>query len=130
MGRVAAGVKGISLKKGDAVSAFDVVVPQEAVGGRFLIVTAKGFAKQSPLKSYKIQRRGGQGILTAKITEKTGPLVSAHVIIDETELLAVSAKGLVLRTSIKSVRQAGRATQGVKLMKLSAEDKIIGAVCL
>ena len=128
MGRTAAGVKGITLKKGDRVSSFDLIAPAKEAS--FLVVMANGFAKQTPLKEYKLQRRGGQGILTAKTTGKTGQVVSAHVIIEQTELLALSAKGLVLRTSIKSVRSAGRATQGVRIMKLGAGDKIIGTVAL
>ncbi len=128
MGRTAAGVKGITLKKGDRVSSFDLV--ESVKDANFLVVMANGYAKQTHLKEYKLQRRGGQGILTAKATKKTGELVSAHVIIEQTELLALSAKGLVLRTSIKSIRSAGRATQGVRIMKLGAGDKIIGTVCL
>lgn len=128
MGRTASGVKGITLKKGDRVSSFDLIAPTKEAN--FLVVMANGYAKQTPLKEYKLQRRGGQGILTAKTTGKTGQVVSAHVIIEQTELLALSAKGLVLRTSIKSVRSAGRATQGVRIMKLGVGDKIIGTVCL
>lgn len=128
MGRTAAGVKGIALKKGDSVSSFDLIAP--TAEAKFLVVMASGYAKQTPLKEYKLQRRGGQGILTAKVTSKTGQVVSAHVIIDQAELLALSAKGLVLRTSLKSIRSAGRATQGVRIMKLGAGDKVIGTVCL
>ena len=128
MGRTAGGVRGITLKKGDRVSSFDLVAPMK--DARFLVVMVNGYAKQTPLKEYKLQRRGGQGILTAKVTSKTGQVVSAHVIIEQTELLALSAKGLVLRTSIKSIRSAGRATQGVRIMKLGAGDKIIGTVAL
>ncbi len=128
MGRTAGGVRGINLKKDDRVSSFDVIDPKEALN--FLVVMAGGYAKQTPLKSYKLQRRGGMGILTAKVTKKTGPVVSSHVIIEEMELLAVSAKGQILRTDIKSVRKAGRATQGVRVMKLGQGDEIIGTVCL
>lgn len=128
MGRTASGVKGIALKKGDSVNSFDLVVPMK--DAKFLVVMANGYAKQTPLKAYKLQRRGGQGILTAKITKKTGELVSAHVIIEQTELLALSSKGLVLKTSLKSIRAAGRATQGVRIMKLAGGDKIIGTVTL
>lgn len=128
MGRTAAGVKGITLKKGDKVSSFDLIAPTKEAN--FLVVMVNGYAKQTPLREYKLQRRGGQGILTAKTTSKTGQVVSAHVIMEQTELLALSAKGLVLRTSIKSVRSAGRATQGVRIMKLGAGDKIIGTVIL
>ncbi|MBI2604034.1 MAG: hypothetical protein HYW56_00655, partial [Candidatus Harrisonbacteria bacterium] len=63
-------------------------------------------------------------------TAKTGPLISAHLVSDETELLALSGKGQIIRTSLESVRQAGRATQGVKVMSLNAGDHLIGVICL
>lgn len=128
MGRTAAGVKGITLKKDDGVSSFDVLDSKEEMN--LLVVMANGYAKQTSLKDYKVQRRGGSGILTAKITEKTGSLVSSHAIINQTELLAISTRGQILKTSIKSIRKAGRATQGVRIMKLKSGDKLVGTVCL
>ncbi len=97
---------------------------------KILVVMEKGFAKQTPLKEYKVQKRGGSGIITAKITPKTGELVSSHVISDETELLAISVKGQILRTEIKSIRKTGRSAQGVSIMRLKPGDKIAGTVCL
>ena len=128
MGRTAAGVKGLTLKKDDGVSSFDVLDSKEEMN--LLVVMANGYAKQTSLKDYKVQRRGGSGILTAKITEKTGPLVSSHAIINQTELLAISTRGQILKTTIKSIRKAGRATQGVRIMKLKSGDKLVGTVCL
>ena len=128
MGRTAGGVKGITLRKGDEVSSFDVLNPKEEM--HLLVIMANGYAKQTPLKEYKVQHRGGSGILTAKITEKTGALVSSHAIINETELLAISARGQILRTAIKSIRKAGRATQGVRIMRLEKGDELVGTVCL
>ena len=130
MGRTASGVKAISLKKDDLVSAFDVISPAKAGEYRVLAVMANGFAKMTSLKEYKVQGRGGKGILTAKVTAKTGSLVSAHVITEEKELLAISVKGQMLRTELKSVRGTGRAAQGVRIMRLKAGDKIAGTVCL
>ncbi len=128
MGRTAGGVKGITLKKDDEVSSFEVLGPKEEMN--LLVVMSNGYAKQTPLKEYKVQRRGGSGILTAKITSKTGKLVSSHAIIDQTELLAVSRRGQILKTTIKSVREAGRATQGVRIMRLDKGDELVGTVCL
>jgi len=128
MGRTAGGVKGIALKKEDEVSSFDIIDPKSEPN--LIVVMANGYAKQTPIKEYKVQKRGGSGILTAKITPKTGRLVSSHAIIDQTELLAISARGQILKTSIKSIRKAGRATQGVRIMKLDSKDEIIGTVCL
>ena len=128
MGRTAGGVKGITLRKDDEVSSFDVLDPEEDMN--LLVIMANGYAKQTSLKEYKVQRRGGSGILTAKVTDKTGELVSSHAIIDETELLAISARGQILRTAIKSIRKAGRATQGVRIMRLEKGDELVGTVCL
>ena len=77
MGRTAAGVRGISLRKGDFVGAFDVISPDK-LGYKVLVVMDNGFAKLTELKEYKVQKRGGKGILTAKVTPKTGELVSSH----------------------------------------------------
>lgn len=128
MGRTAAGVKGITLRKDDGVSSFDVLDSKEEMN--LLVVMANGYGKQTPLKEYKVQRRGGSGILTARVTEKTGLLVSSHAIINQTELLAISTRGQILKTTIKSIRKAGRATQGVRIMKLQSGDKLVGTVCL
>ncbi len=128
MSRGAAGVKGITLRSGDAVSSFDVVSPNKL--SKLLIVMSNGFAKQTSLKEYKIQSRGGRGILTAKVTSKTGPIVSCHVIGEETEVLSISVKGQILKTSLKSVRLSGRATQGVRIMRLKSGDKIAGTIVI
>jgi DNA gyrase subunit A len=128
MGRTASGVRAISLRKGDLVSSFDVIaVDKEA---NFLVVMANGYAKLTPLKDYKIQNRGGKGILTAKVTDKTGIVVSSHLITDEIELLAISERGQLLKTNIDSIRQTGRAAQGVRIMRLNSGDNIAGTVCL
>lgn len=130
MGRTASGVRAISLKKDDLVSAFNVIESNKASEYRVFVVMANGFAKLTSLKEYKIQRRGGKGILTAKITVKTGRLVSTHLIFEEKELLAISVKGQILRTELTSVRNTGRSAQGVRIMRLKAGDKIAGTVCL
>jgi DNA gyrase subunit A len=128
MGRTAAGVRGIALKKGDVVNSFDVIGAK--TDANFLVVMENGYAKQTSLKEYKVQRRGGSGIITASVTAKTGPVVSSHVIISEEELLAISKKGQVLKTKIGDVRKVGRATQGVRIMTLKSGDKLAGAVVL
>ncbi len=136
MGRTASGVKGIGLKKGDFVAGLDIIKTGEVDSKtlknlRLLAVMNKGFAKQTPLKEYKTQKRGGSGIKTAKVTEKTGVVIETHVV-DETieEILAFSKKGQAIRTHINDVRIAGRATQGVRIMNLPKDDELIGVVCL
>jgi DNA gyrase subunit A len=146
MGRTAAGVRAIRLKKADLVAGFDIIkadtpkgspAAASAGGGsssggkamddrRVLVVMANGFAKQTPLKEYKVQRRGGSGIRTAKITTKTGPIISSCVLTNESEIFALSAKGQIIRTDLESVRTTGRAAQGVRIMALHAGDRIAG----
>ncbi|MCR4261207.1 MAG: DNA gyrase subunit A [Candidatus Colwellbacteria bacterium] len=128
MGRSASGVRGISLKGGDIVNSFDVI--QNIEKAEFLVVMENGYGKRTPLSQYKVQRRGGSGIITAKVTSKTGGVASSHVIIDEGELLAISKKGQVIKTKIQDIRKTGRAAQGVKIMTLKSGDKLAGTVVL
>jgi len=130
MGRSASGVRGIKIKKDDRVVGIDCV-SSEAKKRNVLIITEKGFAKQTPLKEYKVQSRGGQGIKTAKITDKTGFLVTSHIIEEtEEEVLVLSAKGQVIRTQLSDIRQSSRATSGVRVMRLNEGDKIVAIICL
>lgn len=134
LGRTAGGVQGIRLKKGDEVSAMDIVPLSDsafdAKTARVLVVMANGYGKQTALKEYKTQRRGGSGILTAKVTQKTGSIIAAYLLTTEEELIALSTKGQVIRTSLKDVRTAGRATQGVRIMTLNSGDRVAGVICL
>ncbi|HXF44112.1 MAG TPA: DNA gyrase subunit A [Candidatus Paceibacterota bacterium] len=131
LGRSAAGVQAIRLKKGDVVAGLGIIRGKEMKERKILVVSAKGFAKQTPLKEYKLQRRGGGGVKTGKVTEKTGPLISATILEpDSVELIAFSSKGQALRTEIKNIRVASRATQGVRIMNLSSGDKLVGIVCV
>ena len=100
------------------------VVPSGAEKGlRVLAVMKNGYGKRTDLKSYKVQKRGGRGIMTAKITPKTGELISAHITSEENkEIIAVSRKGVVIKTSIGSISVIGRATQGVRVMKIGSGD--------
>lgn len=131
MGRAAAGVIGIRLQgeKGDKVVGAEAVPSGVERGLNILVVMENGYGKRSDLKFYKVQSRGGKGIMTAKITPKTGKLVSAHVTSEENkEIIAVSRKGQVIRTSIDSISVLGRATQGVRIMKLEPGDALASVV--
>ncbi|HEY4506795.1 MAG TPA: DNA gyrase subunit A [Candidatus Paceibacterota bacterium] len=129
MGRGASGVIGMRLDAGAKVVGADVV-PSKATGSlKLLAIMANGYGKRTDLVSYKIQNRGGKGILTAKITSKTGNLVSAHITNDENkELIAVSRKGVIIRTELDSVSILGRATQGVRVMRMVAGDGVASVV--
>ena len=133
MGRTASGVKAIRLKKQDSVSGFDIIKENlkfKILNLKLLVVMANGFAKQTLLKQYKLQNRAGQGIKTAKITAKTGPIIASRIIDEAEEILAISAKGQILKTEISTIRLAGRATQGVKIMNLDPGDKLVGIITI
>ena len=142
MGRTAGGVTGIKLRKSDEVIGVDVVKKPtrlngisrsggEQKAGFFLIMSANGFGKKTNLKEYKVQKRGGSGVKTAKITGKTGKLIVAKVLAgDEEELIAMSKKGQVIRTALKDISSLGRQTQGVTIMRLRSGDGIASLACL
>ena len=128
MGRAAAGVRGIRLKKDDKIVGMDVVDQALSSVGQILVITENGYGKRSSLNSYKVQGRGGSGIKTAKVTSKTGRGVSMTAVnakAIEEDMIIISAKGQVIRLPLKSVNVLGRATQGVRLMRFKeANDKV------
>lgn len=132
MGRTAAGVRAINLKKNDLVAGVAIIKKGVDLNKeRVLIVTALGYGKQTPISKYKIQRRGGGGIQTSRVTEKTGPVVAAMLVNDSVEgVMALSAKGNVIKMLLKNIRLSGRSTQGVRIMKLDKGDEVVGVVCL
>ncbi len=124
MGRTATGVIGMKLDKGDVIVAADKVLAG-IKGQELLIMTANGYGKKTKLSEYKTQKRGGSGIKTVKVTEKTGKLIVARVVTSENEeLLAVSKDSQVIRTEITSIPTLGRDTQGVRVMKLRDGDSV------
>lgn len=131
MGRTAGGVRGIKLNKSDEVISVDVIKKDFVKDGAFLTMSANGFGKKTLLKEYKIQKRGGSGIKTAKVTSKTGKLIVAKVINgSEEELIAMSKKGQVIRTALKDIPSLGRQTQGVTIMRLRSGDGIASITCV
>ena len=121
MGRTAAGVKGIRMRKTDEVVAMHIVRPETEDQTNVLIITEKGFGKRTPLKEYRIQSRSGSGIKTSNVTSKTGRVVNSVLIdtslLTQTDLLITTEKGQVIRIPANSVSVLGRATQGVRLMR-------------
>ncbi|TSC53782.1 MAG: DNA gyrase (subunit A) [Parcubacteria group bacterium LiPW_39] len=135
MGRAAGGVRGIRLKKGDEIVSMDVIKSLKP-GAKpekqeLLVVMANGYGKKTDLKQFKVQRRGGSGIKAAQVTAKTGQIVTAKILEPgEEELIAISKKGQVIRTSLGSISSLGRATQGVRIMRLEEGDKVASVTCL
>lgn len=131
MGRTASGVRAISLKGGDEAVGADVI-PHDRKGELELLVLAQnGFGKRTTLDEYRTQGRGGQGIMTYKVSDKTGKLVASLLITKElTDLIAISKKGQVIRTELVSIPSLSRATQGVRLMRVAPGDTVASIVCL
>ena len=121
MGRATAGVKGIELAKGDHVIGM-VVVHERA---ELLVVSEKGIGKRSDLADYRVQKRGGKGIITMQRTEKTGELVALKDVLPDDELMMITKGGIIIRCPVQGIRVSGRNTQGVKLMNLDPGDRII-----
>ena len=143
MGRGAAGVKGLRLKGSDEVIGMDVIEKnppldektQKPAKQYLLIVMENGYGKRTEVSQYKTQGRGGSGVKAAKITSKTGPVVLSSILQDivgegEEDLIVISRKGQVIRTGVKSISLLGRATQGVRIMRLDEGDKVASGVCL
>jgi DNA gyrase subunit A len=118
MGRDTTGVKGVDLSEGDQVKGM-VVIKRDAT---LLVVTAKGMGKCSPIEEYRVQKRGGKGILTLNRTEKTGEVVALKEVLPDDELMLITKQGIVIRMPVKGIRVSGRNTQGVKLVHLDDGD--------
>ncbi|HXG45589.1 MAG TPA: DNA gyrase C-terminal beta-propeller domain-containing protein, partial [Gemmatimonadales bacterium] len=121
MGRVATGVKGIDLAPGDRVIGM-VVIRRDAT---LLVVTEKGFGKRSELADYRVQKRGGKGIITLKRTEKTGALVALKEVQPADELMLITKHGVIIRLPVAQIRVISRNTQGVKVMNLDPGDAVV-----
>lgn len=130
MGRNAAGVRVIKLGKDDAVISADIV-SKEAKNPKLFVMGAHGYGKKTKLEEYKTQNRGGSGILTMNVTDKTGPLIAARVVTDDIEeMVAMSKKSQVIRVDLKEIPTLGRSTQGVRVMKLRDGDSLASLICL
>lgn len=130
MGRSAAGVRAIKLVKGDKVISASVVKANKK-DADVLVLSELGFGKRTNLKEYKVQKRGGSGIKTAKLTSKIGKLIASQIVEGEgVELVAISKKGQVIRVDLGEIPSLGRQTQGVRVMKLREGDSIASLICL
>ncbi|MDI3548517.1 MAG: gyrase subunit [Halanaerobiales bacterium] len=121
MGRIAMGVKAITLEKDDYVIGMGV----DSEGDDLLVITEKGYGKRTPLTEYRLQNRGGKGLITANITEKNGNLAGIKVVRDEQELIVITSEGIIIRTDIDGISRMSRNTQGVKVIRIEEGDKVV-----
>ena len=121
MGRSATGVKGISLRTGDTCISFDIAVEGEDI----LAVSENGLGKRTPTEDYKLQKRGGKGLIAYKVTNRTGFVIGARSCSKEDELLLVNSDGVAIRINVSEISTTSRNAMGVKLMKTSEESKVV-----
>ncbi|WP_094550044.1 DNA gyrase subunit A [Petroclostridium xylanilyticum] len=122
MGRTAQGVKAIELNEGDYVVGMSLI----RENADLLVVTENGFGKKTSLDEYRIQSRGGKGILTYKITEKTGNIAGIKVVTDKDDVMLITSDGTIIRLQVKEISRMGRSTQGVTLMRMEENVKVVG----
>ena len=128
MGRVSTGVRGMRLDEGDD-AVVGMVVVNDAESETVMVVSENGYGKRSMVKDYRKTNRGGKGVKTMAVTEKTGRLVAIKNVTDDNDLMIINKSGIVIRLAVKEVRVMGRATQGVRLINLAKKNDIIASVC-
>ncbi len=128
IGRTGAGVRGISLGKGEVVIGMICMEPED--GKDVLVLSEKGYGKRTDLDEYRITNRGGKGVKTINVTEKTGKLISVQSVSDDDDLMIINKSGITIRTAVGGIRLAGRATQGVRIINLREGDGIASVVAV
>jgi DNA gyrase subunit A len=123
MGRAAAGVRGITLGKGDRV--IDMVAVKRA-DSNLLVVSEKGYGKRSQVNDFRLTHRGGKGVISMNVTDKTGKVIAMKEVVDADDIVVMTEGGMVIRQHVSEIRVLGRNTQGVKLIRLNEKDKITG----
>ncbi|MCZ6462823.1 MAG: DNA gyrase subunit A [Proteobacteria bacterium] len=126
MGRTATGVRGITLGVGDEVVGMEILSPDATI----LTVTQNGYGKRTPLDDYRVQKRGGQGIITIRTSERNGEVVGVAQVVDDDELMLITNGGKVLRCRVSGISTMGRATQGVRVMDLSTGEALVAVARL
>jgi len=146
MGRPAYGVRGMDLDKGDYIVGMAVTPKEqrkktgkpkdgkdgveESVPSLILSVTENGYGKRTPVEEYRLQSRGGKGVINVKTTERNGRVVAIMLVDEDSEAMLISHFGKIIRTDTKQIREAGRSTQGVRLLHLESGDKVASAAVI
>ena len=128
IGRVGAGVRGISIEESDEVVGMICVEPDSKQD--VLVLSENGYGKRTDLEEYRITNRGGKGVKTINVTEKTGKLISIQAVTDDNDLMIINRSGLTIRTAVSQIRLAGRATQGVRIINLREGDAIASVMAV
>ena len=129
MGRTATGVRGIRLDEDGQDEVVGMVAIRDLETETIMVVSEEGYGKRSEVEDYRITNRGGKGVKTMNITEKTGKLVGIESVTDENDLMIINKSGVTIRLDVEDVRVMGRATQGVRLINLDKRNDHIGSIC-
>lgn len=129
MGRVSTGVRGMRLDEDGDDAVVGMIVVNDAETETVMVVSEEGYGKRSVVEDYRLTNRGGKGVKTLNITEKTGKLVAIKNVTDENDLMIINQSGIVIRLSVAECRVMGRATQGVRLINLAKKNDVIASVC-
>jgi DNA gyrase subunit A len=128
MGRAARGVRGVSLRKGDFVVSVCAVSPEG--NEKILSVSEKGYGKQTQVVDYRLTKRGGVGVINMKTTDKTGKVIAAFPVEDESEIMIITQQAKLIRIDVNEIRETGRSAQGVRLIKTGDDDIVTSASLL
>ena len=123
MGRVSAGVRGINLREGDFVE--EVAVFDATENNDILVVTDQGFGKRTEISEFRLQKRGGYGITLIRLTDKNGAVAAIRQVTEEDEILVVTEQGMMIRMNAGEIRRIGRATLGVRVIRLDEGDRVV-----
>ena len=130
MGRVSTGVRGMTLDEEDSTDEIvGMICMEPECHNNVMVISENGFGKRSELDDYRITNRGGKGVKTMNITDKTGRLVAMKSVNDENDLVIINKSGITLRLKVSDIRVQGRATQGVKVINLEKRNDVIASVC-
>ncbi|MEO8277658.1 MAG: DNA gyrase C-terminal beta-propeller domain-containing protein, partial [Thermoanaerobaculia bacterium] len=121
MGRATGGVRGISLRKGDRVIGMDALEKEGAI----LTAAERGIGKRTPIEEYREQGRGGLGVINLKVSAKTGKVVGIAQVLPGDQLILITHDGMIIRTAVDGIREIGRSTQGVRLINLDGDDRLV-----
>jgi len=124
MGRASYGVTGIRMAKGDKVVSLEVLPINDKDKFSILTITRGGYGKRTEIEDYRLTGRGGKGVINMNVTEKTGEIVTSQSVIGNDNIIITTKKGIVIRTPVKNIRIMGRATQGVRVIKLKDGDRV------
>ncbi|HDM37840.1 MAG TPA: DNA gyrase subunit A, partial [Candidatus Omnitrophica bacterium] len=121
MGRTAAGVRGIRLAKDDRCIGMEIAKKDTGL----LTVTSNGYGKRTPIDKYRSQSRGGRGIINIKVSKRNGKVIGIKSVTDSDEIMVITSSSMVVRCAVKDIRSIGRNTQGVRLISLKPDDKVV-----